>query len=396
MSDLLKIADRQPPVSDPAVFDWWRVMRKEQPVRRDPETGTWMVYRYDDVARVLGDPATFSSEWPRMLPGTLSTRRLDTTDPPRHRELRGVLGKEFTGRAVGRLESRITRLAGELLDTLTTDGRADLVADILYPLPIMVILELLGLPAVDHGRFHTWVESLLSMDPQAGQEIYETKTVSGGGLEILEYLHGHVAARRTEPRDDVLTRLTMEIDGQLLSDEDVTSFAYLLFIAGLFSTTMVMSHAVRLLLEHPETMAEVRADMGLLPKVTEEVLRYQPTLASLHRMTTTDVTLAGQRIPARQLVTVWLGSANRDERRFTDPDVFDIHRHPNSHIAFGHGIHYCTGAALSRLETRVMVEQLLTRFPRLRRDHTREVAYYSNPLVAALQRFPVVVEAHQH
>ncbi|MGP3970990.1 cytochrome P450 [Streptomyces sp. 6N223] len=394
MSDPLKTADRQPPVSDPAVIDWWRLMRKEQPVHRDPVTGAWMVYRYADVAKVLRDPATFSSDWSKMLPGVLNARQLDTTDPPRHRALRGVLGTEFTGRAVGRLESRITRIAGELLDTLTTDGRADLVADILYPFPIMVTLELLGLPAEDHGRFHAWVESLLSLDPEAGQKFYETKAVSGG-MEILDYLHGHLTARRADPRDDLLTRLTtLDIDGQPLSDDDITSFARLLFSAGLFSTTMVMSHTVRLLCEHPATMAEIRKDMGLLPKVTEEVLRYQPTLASLHRMTTTDVTLAGQRIPARQLVTVWLGSANRDESHFTDPDVFDIHRRPNAHLAFGLGIHYCIGAALSRLETRVMLEQLLTRYPELRPDPGREVVYYTNPLVAALKQFPVVVEAH--
>lgn len=129
MSDLMKTADRQPPVSDPAVYDWWRAMRNDQPVRRDPLTGAWNVYRYADVAAVLADPATFSSEWPKLIPGVLSARHLDTTDPPRHRELRGVFATEFTGRAVGRLEPRITRIAGELLDTFTTGGRADLVTD---------------------------------------------------------------------------------------------------------------------------------------------------------------------------------------------------------------------------------------------------------------------------
>ncbi|MGW6456769.1 cytochrome P450 [Streptomyces sp. NPDC055078] len=382
----------QPGVNDPAVYEWWRRMRESHPVRFDPSAGMWQVFRYDDVARVLADPATFSSEWPRMAGCETGLESLPNTDPPRHHQMRALIGKAFSGRVVAELEPRITRIAHDLIASVPETGRADLVNDIAYPFPVMVILDLLDLPAQDLDLFLRWTRRMMSFGRSDFEDESFGTDMSSLFTEVLDYLRAQLRARRRHPGDDMLSMLaTAEIDGERLTEDDIVKFANAMFNAGHVTTTMAIAHSVQLLDAHPETMARVRKDRGLLPAVVEESLRCRTILSIGLRMTTAEVSLGGQTIPEKQMVQVSFASANRDERQFGHPEVFDIDRSPNRHLGFGHGIHHCIGASLGRLQTRILLDTLFRRYPDVRLDPDGEVTHAVPPFVVGLASLPVLL-----
>ncbi len=365
-------ADLAPTTDDePVLLDWLHTMREQHPVWQD-RYGIWHVFRHADVEAITRDPATFSSDTSRLIPAAAPTQRgmLTQIDPPEHRALRHLVSAAFTPRTVAALEPRIRAVTGELLDA--AGDRFDLVDALAFPLPVIVIAELLGLPAEDRELFRSWADGLFSMqvddphDPELGLRVAAAMT------DISAYLIEVCRDRRAGPREDLVSALvTTEVDDRRLDDEEASNFSMLLLLAGHITTTLLLGNAVRTFDEHPGIWDELRADPSLIPGAAEEVLRYRSPFTQVGRATMRNVDVSGVAIPADAIVTPWLLSANRDSRAHTEPDRFDVRRGlgGGAQLAFGHGVHFCLGAPLARLEARVALEELTTRYRALPVDH---------------------------
>jgi cytochrome P450 len=363
-------------------FDWYRRMREESPVRYDPERSTWDVFRYADVKRALDDDETFSVDPSRADDFEEPTEPgegliLDTMlfeDPPRHDELRGVVDDWFQPRTLADREPHFRDLAGELLDDAVDDsGEMDVVADLAYPFPVTVIAELLGIPPSDRDRFKRWSDTLVAAasDDEGAERFTERQQRSQ--MEMGQYFLEAIEDRRENPRDDLLSVIvTEETDaGERLSHEEALGTCILLLVAGNITTTNLIANAVRTFAEQDADLFErLRGDDRALTRAVEEVLRYRSPVQAMSRVATEDVRMGGETIESGDRVVVWLGSANRDERRFDDADAFRPARSPNQHLGFGHGTHYCLGAPLARLEAEVALSELLDRVEHVRLAET--------------------------
>src|SRR5262245_12151085 len=363
-----------------ALLAWLREMRREHPVWQAPNE-SWNVFRYADVERAAADPAAFSSDLSGLNPGMGRFQRATLTrmDPPEHHVLRRLISQSFTPKRVADLAPRITQVAVELLDEVWGCERFDLVSQLAYPLPVIVIAELLGVPIGDRALFHRWADHLLSMPrPDPRSESFGS-TVAEALREMDAYLLAHCRARRQHPGGDLISALvTAEVDGRRLDDEEVVNFSRLLLLAGHITTTLLLGNTVLCLDECRAAAAELRGNRSLIPAALEEVLRFRSPFPQIARYTRQGVELSGQHIPAGQPVLLWLLSANHDAQRFPDPDRFDIHRHPNDQLAFGHGVHFCLGAPLARLEGRIAVDMLLTRLADIQIAPGTEIPFYEN------------------
>ena len=344
-------------------YPWYDEMRRVAPVLHDSRSNIWMLFDYDSVKRAMDDVETFSS---RVIPPTgRAPEWLVFLDPPRHSRLRALVSRAFAPRSIAALEPRVRALSAELLDALVGRGEMDLVAEYAAPLPVLVIAALMGIPAHDRTRFERWSHAIVNLSYAiAGGEVAlrAVREHAPVRAEMTEYLVDLIARRRAEPADDLLSRLAhAELDGARLTDEEILGFFQLLLSAATETTTNLIGNAMLCLLEHPDQLARLRADRSLLPSAIEEVVRYRSPGQIVFRQTTRDVTLHGAAIPEGSFVLVMVGSANRDAAHITEPDRFDVAREPNPHIAFGHGIHSCLGAALARLEGRVAIGHLLDR-----------------------------------
>jgi cytochrome P450 len=369
----------------------------------DAELGLWNVYGYPEVVRVLTDPRTFSSDTQRLVPDLMdrdefSVGNLVQMDPPQHHKLRTLVSHAFSPKVVADLEPRIDRLTNELLDAAAGRNHLELVADLAYPLPVIVITELLGVPSSDRHLFKQWVDRMFQFDQQVSlvERTQEQERQIAEAMEqvrnLRTYLADHVAERRTDPRQDLLTELVQaEVDGERLSDDEVVNFSMVLLIAGHITTTMLLGNTVLCLDAHPGAAARVRTDRSLVPGVIEESLRFLTPFATLGRSTTRDVELGGQHVPADSLLMVWIAAANRDERQFDRPHVFDPTRDPNPHLAFGRGIHFCLGAPLARLEGRVALNILFNRFTELRVDPANAPTFMPSPNMTGVSTLPLLV-----
>ncbi|MFC6083471.1 cytochrome P450 [Sphaerisporangium aureirubrum] len=384
---------------------WLHGTRSGPAVEFDARAGMWNVYGYPELHEVLGDPATYSSDTMRVVPKELLPSGDDFSlegfitqiDPPEHGKLRKLVSSAFTRKVVADLEPRIAALTHELLDAARERGRFELVSDLAYPLPVIVIAELLGVPSSDRALFKQWADALfqrdteISLNQSAEERSADLQATMKPWKEMSGYLAGHAAERRRQPRGDLLTRLVQaEVDGERLPDEQVVNFAIVLLLAGHITTTMLLGNTVLCLDAFPEQQDRVRADRSLIPDVIEESIRYLTPFALLGRATTREARLGGVTIPADQMVMIWLAAANRDPRQFPDPGVFDPGRDPNPHLGFGRGIHFCLGAPLARLEGRVALDILLDRFGTLRTVPGDPVQFISSPSLTGVRRLPLV------
>jgi cytochrome P450 len=368
-------------------------MRESAPVAFEPAEGLWSVFRYDDVERVLSEHASFSSRFgfgenDQSHPLAAS---LIATDPPRHRQLRSLVSQAFTPRAIARLAPRIEALTRELLDRVAGADRIDVVDDLAYPLPVIVIAELLGIPASDQEAFKRWSDFVVTGQSEiaAGRRDQAMLTPI---QEMSAYFLARLAERRAAPGEDLISGLLAAQDETgRLNDLDVLAFCILLLVAGNETTTNLIANAVLCFEEFPEVVAQLRADPELLPSAIEEVLRYRSPVQMMFRTVARDTLVGDQTMRVGQRVIAWIGSANRDPSQFPNPDVFDARRTPNRHLAFGDGIHFCLGAPLARLEARIVLRQLLARFPNLRVAPGARLESLGGHVVYGVKHLPVTL-----
>src|SRR4051812_13562691 len=344
-------------------FAVYAQLRSRSPVLHEPQTGLWMVFDYAGVKRLLTDHEVFSSrhgpaEW------------MIFTDPPRHSKLRALISQAFTPRSIANLEPRIRELVRELFAKVGDKGEMDLAADIAVPLPMMVISEMLGIPIEDGAQFQHWNDVILDMSYTVPGGAGETRVIDEfrkATVEMNEYLGRLLEERRSSPKDDLLTRLLQaEVEGDRLTQTEILGFFQLLLLAGSETTTNLINNSVLSLIEFPDQLARLRATPDLLPSAIEEVLRYRSPLQWMFRFTKSAVEMHGETIPAGKVVLAIMGSANHDAAQFNEPEHFDITRNANPHLAFGHGLHFCLGAALARLEARIALGELLRRMKNIR------------------------------
>jgi cytochrome P450 len=372
-------------------FDWYRVQRDISPVSHSQTNGVWSVFGYDDVQRTLSDYTSFSSALAMGGGGDISNplgASMLSSDPPRHRQLRSLVTQAFTPRTVALLEPRITAIVHELLDGVT--GEFDLIDTLAYPLPVIVIAELLGIPQEDRDLFKLWSDAIVVGPRAAGMAGRNPQQ------EMSEYFLRLIQERQRNPEQDLIHGLlaAQNEEGQHLSTVDVLGFCVLLLVAGNETTTNLIGNAILCFDEHPLEWQRLRSQPeALLGSAVEEVLRYRSPVQSMYRTTTATVEFSSVVIPAGEPVIAWIGSANRDARQFPDPDRFDIQRSPNRHLAFGHGIHFCLGAPLARLEARIALGELCKRFAKISR--IREVPLEPQPstIVYGVKHLPIAVQA---
>ena len=371
---------------------WLREMRDEQPVWRD-EHGIWHVFRYADVEEILSDFALFSSDTSRLLPAaqTLAEGSLISMDPPQHRKLRRLISHAFTPKVVAGLAPRIGEVTNQLLDATGGAQEWDIVDELAYPLPVIVIAELLGLPTSDRALFRAWADQLFEMDFEDPNDPDLMPKVEAAMADMRAYLLEACLDRRAHPREDLISKLaTAEVDGERLTDNEVVGFSTLLLIAGHITTTALLGNTVLCLDEQPAALAELRADRSLVPGALEEVLRYRSPFPQLGRVTMREAELSGTVVPPDVFVAPWILSANRDERAFADPDRFDIHREHNHQVAFGKGIHFCLGAPLARLEAKIALNILLDRYAEIHLQPGAHLDFYRNGVFAS-RSVPIAV-----
>ena len=372
------------------------VFRVELPARQT----AWLITRYNDVAAVLKDERFAKDKrnalslgqagkepWVPGLFRPLARNMLDV-DPPDHTRLRQLVHKAFTPRLVERLRERIQSLTEELIAAAAKRGRADLIADYALPIPTTIIAEMLGVPASDRHRFHRWSRRIVASDPSGWRMLPAIPSA----IAFLRYIRKLVKARRGSPRDDLVTALVQaEEKGARLNEDELVAMIFLLLIAGHETTVNLIGNGMLALLRHPDQMNRLRDDPGMIKVALEELLRFDgPLEAATERYAREDVEVAGTIIRRGELVYAVLGSANRDERQFPDPDRLDLSREPNRHLAFGLGVHYCLGAPLARLEGQIAIRTLVSRLPHLRMTQ-RPLRWRRSLVLRGLAALPVLV-----
>jgi cytochrome P450 len=327
-----------------------------------PPFDAWGIFDYDGVKRVLSDQENFSSRVPAPRNWFLFF------DPPRHTQLRAIISKAFTPRIISNLENFIRTLSRQLLDEALNHGENefDLATQYAIPLPMKVISHMIGIPGLDWAQFKNWSDTILKMSYTRGGPKEEKDRIVNDFVAVSaamnDYLAVMIAQRQQLPTDDLLTKLIQaEVDGQHLTQDEILGFFQLLVVGGQETTTNLINNAIICFLDHPTQLSRLRSNVNLLESAIEEVLRYRSPLQWMMRTPTREIEMHGQTLLPGQLILPLIGAANRDPRHFDRPEEFDITRRPNDHIAFGHGPHFCLGAALARMESKIALNDLLAR-----------------------------------
>jgi cytochrome P450 len=353
-------------------YPTYRRLREEAPLYRNDALSFWALSRYRDVLAASLDWETYSSAegttLERVDPRLFETRPMIIfQDPPRHDRLRKLVSRAFTPRRVASLEPFIRATVSRLLDAVAREGGGDFVRDVSMPLPMEVIFTLLGVPDGDRRQLREWMDVSLERD-HGTPAIPERAMI--GMMQMMQYWPEFLANLRRRPDDGLVSALlTAEVEDDdgtptRLTDGEIIGFCNLIGAAGNETVTKLLANACVLFARHPDQYRTILDDPGTIPDAVEEALRFSSPSQYQGRMTTADVTWHGETVPKGSRILLLTGSANRDEREFADPDRFDVRRRPEQHLALGHGVHFCLGASLARLESRVALEEFSRRFPR--------------------------------
>lgn len=358
----------------------------------------WLITRYDDAERALCDPRLVKTRPFDDLPEEVRSlmKSMLGSDPPDHTRLRALVRKAFSPRLVERLRPRVQQIADELLQAVAHTGRMDLIDDYAFPLPIMVITELLGVPSADSGQFRIWSNAVVSDEPvSAGEPVPAWRRTALA--EFSDYLAALCEGKRADPRDDLVTGLVQaREEGDTLSADELLATVFVLIVAGHETTVNFIGNGMRALLAQPDQLGLLIRDPNLIGPAMEELLRYTgPSETTTIRYASMDIEYHGVSISQGDQVVVVLASANRDETQFACADRLDITRTGNHHLAFGKGIHFCLGASLARIEGQIAISRLIRRMPDLRPAiPLDQLQWRPSMLVRGLQSFPVLFTAH--
>jgi len=365
-------------LADP--YAMYRALREQAPIYRSEMMESWILTRYDDIDAVLTD-SRFSSDRTRAKTrfaqmireqqeqyGPMSSAQtMLTSDPPDHTRLRRLVSKAFTPRAVENLRPRIQEIIDYLLDEAGKSGEFDIIHELAYPLPVIVIAEMLGVPAEDRHRFKEWSDTVVATlgGPFTPPEVMEAGRRAID--ELGEYFGHIIAARRAEPKEDLISGLiAAEEGGQVLSEDEIFATCILLLIAGNETTTNLIGTSMLALFRNPDQLERLREDPALISSAVEELLRYAGPVHGTGRVPKEDIEIAGHTFHEGEMVFTLLAAGNRDPTHYENPEQLDIGRNPTDHLAFGDGIHFCLGAPLARAEAQITIGTMLQRFPKLR------------------------------
>jgi cytochrome P450 len=369
-------------------FAWYRTMRSKSPVAYSPLGDYWSIFRYDDVQTALFDHATYSSQLPTSESATEDPVRttLMFSDGPRHHSLRSAITRCLF-RLTTDWADQVTTTTNALLDRVTSAGAMDVVGDLAYPLPVLVVGGLLGVPMEEFTTVKRWSNAfVLDAESAGGPGLYDETQ-----REVCDLLRKSIRARQLHPTSDLVSALlASSVEGQRLSEPEILGICLLLLVAGTETATNLIGNAFWCLFEQPSLLEELRQEPSLMPAVVEEVLRFRSPVQSMFRVATKDTILGDQMVRAGQSIRLWLGAANRDEAQFPSPDSFEIRRSPNRHLAFGSGSHACLAAPLARLEARIALARTLARLPNLARGPRGDPDLLHSGIVLGLKRLMVV------
>ncbi len=390
------VGDPVSPAAKSNSYPAYAHLRASQPVHcvTLPSGGRrWLITRYDDAQRALCDPRLVKTRPFDDLPDEVRslTKSMISSDPPDHTRLRALVRKAFSPRLVERLRPRVQQITDQLLEAIAPAGWMDLIDDYAFPLPIMVITELLGVPSADSAQFRIWSNAAISDEPfSTGESLPAWRRAALA--EFSDYLRALCERKRADPRDDLVTGLVQaREEGDALSADELLATVFVLIIAGHETTVNFIGNGMRALLAHPDQLGMLLRDPRLIGSAMEELLRYTgPSETSTIRYASTDIECHGVTITQGDQVLVVLASANRDETHFADADRLDITRTDNHHLAFGKGIHFCLGAALARIEGQIAISTLLRRMPDLRPAvPLDQLQWRPSMIIRGLQSFPV-------
>ncbi len=392
--------------ADPATnadpFPIFRRLQDEDPVHWSDAIRGWTITRYDDVRAVALDRAMSADRvrpFFEVLPSEEQRRLADLghyltlwavfKDPPDHTRLRGLMNRAFTPRAVEALRPNIERLVSDLLDAIVERGSADLIADFAYPLPASVIMDMLGVPRSDLATMKVWSDEIALFVGIARTTPGKHERAQAGTREMAAYFRRLVAERRKAPRDDMISALiAAEEEARHLSEDEIVASCILLLFAGHETTANLIGNGVLALLRHPAELAKLAARPALAASTVEECLRYDGPSGALARVVAVDHEMGGRQLKAGERVYAWMNAANRDPRRFADPDRLDIERPDNRHLTFGHGAHFCLGAPLARLEAQIAFPQIVARLQGLELT-TDKFEWIDSLILRGVKKLPV-------
>ncbi|AUB64200.1 cytochrome P450 [Bacillus cereus] len=383
-------------------YEIYKESRKKQPILfvNQVEIGKeWLITRYEDALSLLKDNRlkkdwtnVFSQDIKNMYLSVDNSDHLTThmlnSDPPNHSRLRSLVQKAFTPKMIAQLDGRIERIADDLISDIERKGTLNLVDDYSFPLPIIVISEMLGIPKEDQAKFRIWSHAVIA-SPETPEEIKETEKQLSEFITYLQYL---VDIKRKEPKEDLVSALILaESEGHKLSARELYSMIMLLIVAGHETTVNLITNTVLALLENPNQLQLLKDNPKLIDSAIEEGLRYySPVEVTTARWAAEPFQIHDRTIEKGDMVVIALASANRDETVFENPEVFDITRENNRHIAFGHGSHFCLGAPLARLEAKIAITNLFNRMPELKiKGNREEIKWQGNYLMRSLEELPL-------
>ncbi|WP_439873458.1 cytochrome P450 [Bacillus mycoides] len=367
-------------------FAWYKEMREKEPICFNTQADMWNVFLYDDVKRVLEDKEYFSNIMPEEKKPPFPQSILGM-DQPKHTQIRSIVNRSFTPKALEVWEPRIQKITEEILTQLSNRETFDIVQELFYPLPVIVIAEMLGVSANDMEKFKKWSDIIVSSpshdDPDYLTKFFHTRLQAENELENFfeEILQLNREKSRGNSNDVISLLVQSEVDKKISGNE---------------TTTNLLGNLLYCLIEHPDVYKQIQQDTSLIPKAIEEVLRYRSPAQRVVRRVKKEIQLNGQTLQVDQIISAWVGAANRDSNYFKNSDNFDIHRRRNAHLAFGHGIHFCLGARLARLEATIVLSELMKKYKSFSFiDHNLPIPISNSSSVYGLKSFPVKSEILQ-